>query len=136
VPGRYEEMKFSHRLRKLRKENNLTQKDLAEQINVDRATIAGYETKGKEPAYDKLEKLANYFNVSIDYLLGRSDIKTPEEHLQKLFKDDPELVEILEDFKNDKDRLMTFKELRKLDNESLKEILNIIKSFEKIHGNN
>jgi len=129
-------MKFSHRLRKLRKENNLTQKDLAEQINVDRATIAGYETKGKEPAYDKLEKLANYFNVSIDYLLGRSDIKTPEEHLQKLFKDDPELVEILEDFKNDKDRLMTFKELRKLDNESLKEILNIIKSFEKIHGNN
>lgn len=48
-------MKFLQRLCKLRKENNLTQKELTKHMGIDRATIAGYETKCKEPAYEKLK---------------------------------------------------------------------------------
>ncbi|WP_035571563.1 helix-turn-helix domain-containing protein [Halonatronum saccharophilum] len=66
---------FKERIRKLRKENKLTQQQLADKIGVGRATIAGYETKGKEPGYDTLSKLAEIFNVSVDYLLGRTDNK-------------------------------------------------------------
>lgn len=68
-------MIFGERLKLLRNERNLTQEDIAEILNVGRPTIAGYETKGKEPNYDTLKKLADFFNVSIDYLLGRTDEK-------------------------------------------------------------
>lgn len=63
---------FGEKVKKLRVQKNLTQSQLAEVLSVGRSTIAGYETKGKQPDYDKLEKLATYFNVSIDYLLGYS----------------------------------------------------------------
>lgn len=64
--------KFGDIAKKLRLQNNLTQDQLAQVLSVGRPTIAGYETKGKQPDYDKLVKLANYFNVSIDYLLGNT----------------------------------------------------------------
>ncbi|GAA0788022.1 helix-turn-helix domain-containing protein [Hathewaya limosa] len=77
-------MTFGNKLKLLREHNNLTQQDLAEILKVGRPTIAGYETKGKQPDYDKLIILSNYFNVSIDYLLGKTDIKeTAEKILEK-----------------------------------------------------
>ncbi|WP_018249756.1 helix-turn-helix domain-containing protein [Orenia marismortui] len=86
---------FKKRIRQLRKENKLTQQQLADKIGVGRATIAGYETKGKEPGYDTLTKLAEIFDVSVDYLLGRTDIKkavpsSPKipDDVQKLLSDE------------------------------------------------
>lgn len=66
---------FGQRLKKLREERGLTQQDVADILNVGRPTIAGYETKGKQPDYDKLKILANYFDVSVDYLIGNTDIR-------------------------------------------------------------
>ena len=60
---------FAARLKKLRNTRNVTQQDLADYLNVTRPTIAGYETKGKEPNYNTLSMIASYFDVSIDYLL-------------------------------------------------------------------
>ncbi|WP_427339585.1 helix-turn-helix domain-containing protein [Caloranaerobacter sp. DY30410] len=74
-------MTFAERLKLLREEKGLTQQDIANILDVGRATIAGYETKGKQPDYEKLKKLADFFNVSIDYLLGRTDIRNPEKEL-------------------------------------------------------
>lgn len=62
-------MGFADKLKNLRKENNLTQKDVAERLNVSRSTIAGYETKQRQPSYEKLLVLSNIFHVTIDYLL-------------------------------------------------------------------
>jgi transcriptional regulator with XRE-family HTH domain len=70
-------MNFAERLKALRIEHKVTQQQLAQLLGIGRPTIAGYETKGKQPDYDKLIELAEYFNVSIDYLLGRSAIRTP-----------------------------------------------------------
>ncbi|AKL96307.1 transcriptional regulator [Clostridium aceticum] len=67
-------MNFSHRLKQLRKEKKITQEDLANQLNKTRSTVAGYETERKEPDYDTLKKIAEFFDVSTDYLLGHSDI--------------------------------------------------------------
>jgi len=72
-------MNFSERLKILRVEKNLTQKDLAVIINKSRPTVAAYETNSRLPDADTLEKIARYFDVTIDYLLGKSDIKSIEE---------------------------------------------------------
>lgn len=66
-------MKFGETLKNLRDIKGITQKDLAKYLGVSRATIAGYETKNHQPDYEKLEKLARYFEVSIDYLLTGDD---------------------------------------------------------------
>ena len=64
---------FSERLRRLRMEKGITQKELADRLHISRSTIAGYESLGKEPDGEKLCALADFFGVSVDYLLGVTD---------------------------------------------------------------
>ena len=63
---------FSNRLIALRKERGLTQAELAKATHLQRSTLSGYETEGKEPNFETLCALAEYFNVTTDYLLGIS----------------------------------------------------------------
>lgn len=61
------------RLKELRKQRNITQLKLAMDLNMNQNTISRYENGEREAGYSELIKIADYFNVSIDYLLGRSD---------------------------------------------------------------
>ena len=61
------------RLRELRLKKNLTQKELADILDVDRTAIAKYETGASGAKSEVLKKIADYFGVSVDYLLERSD---------------------------------------------------------------
>ncbi len=70
-------MDFGSRIKQLRIKKNITQQDLADLLGVGRPTVAGYETKNKQPDYDKLVKIASFFNVTVDYLLGLTDNFTP-----------------------------------------------------------
>lgn len=70
---------FSSRLISLRKERQMTQSDLAKAIKRTRSTVSGYETEDKEPDYELLCSLANFFGVSTDYLLGLDDCRTHSE---------------------------------------------------------
>lgn len=63
------------RLKLLRKEKNLTQLKLALDLNMSQNTISRYETGEREAGYAELIKIADYFDVSIDYLLERTDKK-------------------------------------------------------------
>jgi len=63
------------RLKKLRLEKNLTQEELGKIFNVSHATINRYEKGVHQPDSSTINKLAEFFNVSTDYLLGRSDIR-------------------------------------------------------------
>lgn len=65
-------MGFSAMLKQLREERHLSQKDVADYLGVTRQAIASYELAKREPDYEVLRKLADYFGVSVDYLLGRS----------------------------------------------------------------
>lgn len=62
-------MAFDKKLKALRLENKMTQEYVANRLNVARSTIAGYETKNRQPSHEKLTCLANLFHVSVDYLL-------------------------------------------------------------------
>lgn len=66
-------MDFSAILKDLRESQGVTQDEMAKYLKVSRSTIAGYETKRRQPDYDKLVKISKYFNVSIDYLLSQDD---------------------------------------------------------------
>lgn len=67
---------FSERLRQLRKDRGVNQQELAEAIGITKSAIAMYEQGRREPGFEIQEKLADYFNVDIDFLLGRSDRTT------------------------------------------------------------
>lgn len=69
--------KFPDRLKKLREEKNLTQEQLGKLINSTDVTISRYEKGLREPDLDTLEQLANIFDVSVDYLLGLTNMKRP-----------------------------------------------------------
>ena len=61
------------RLKELRKKKGLSQLRLATELNTTQNTISRYETGEREPGIDELIKIADYFNVSVDYLLERTD---------------------------------------------------------------
>ncbi len=64
------------RLRQLRESKNLTQLRLAMELNVSQETISGYEIGKAVPPAEMLVKLADALDTSVDYLLGRTDIKS------------------------------------------------------------
>ena len=68
-----EKLTFGERLKKLRLERNLTQEALAEKLQIVKSTIAKYEKNTREPEFEILIKIADFFNTSTDYLLGRTD---------------------------------------------------------------
>ncbi len=61
------------RLKKLRKKKNISQLKLALDLNMNQNTISRYENVEREADYETLIKFADYFHVSLDYLLGRTD---------------------------------------------------------------
>ncbi|MBR1739215.1 MAG: helix-turn-helix transcriptional regulator [Ruminococcus sp.] len=63
------------RLKELRKKKGISQQRLAMELNVNQNTISRYETGEREADYKTLIMIADYFNVSIDYLLERTDEK-------------------------------------------------------------
>jgi transcriptional regulator with XRE-family HTH domain len=79
------------RLTQLRKAKKMTQQQIADKLHISRGTYAQYEIDRRIPEYTTLENMANYFDVSIDYLVGRTDDK-------KIKKKDPaeQLIEYLE----------------------------------------
>ena len=61
------------RLREIRKSKNISQLKLALDLNMSQYSISRYETGKREPSLNDLKKISDYFNVSIDYLLERTD---------------------------------------------------------------
>lgn len=90
-------MELGTRLRYLREENNLSQKELASRLRISNVTLSQYETGARRPDIETLKNIASYFNVSMDYLVGSSSIKSADskrEH-DELLEGFPEGVQIL-----------------------------------------
>lgn len=64
---------FGKRLRDLRKEQHLSQEELAKRLNISRSSIGMFEQGRREPDFEMQETLADFFNVNMDYLFGRND---------------------------------------------------------------
>ena len=68
---------YQQKLRDLRDDRDLKQKDLAELLQVHQTTYSDYELGALNIPIVVLHKLADFYGVSVDYLLGRTNIKTP-----------------------------------------------------------
>ncbi|MBP2071378.1 helix-turn-helix transcriptional regulator [Thermoanaerobacterium saccharolyticum] len=64
---------FGKRIKELRKKKGLTQKSLASYLGISDRAIGYYENEQRTPPPDILQKIADFFDVSVDYLLGRTD---------------------------------------------------------------
>lgn len=84
---------FSQVLVKLRKENALSQKALAEKIGVSQQTVGSWETMRTEPDQRSLKLLADYFNVSLDYLLGQPIQNSILKNRLRLLRQEKELTQ-------------------------------------------
>ncbi|NMS90688.1 helix-turn-helix transcriptional regulator [Clostridioides difficile] len=93
-------MDISEKILKLRKSNNLSQENLAEQLNVSRQSISKWETGQSIPETEKLITLSEIFNVTIDYLLKPSEIDEISIRTEMLEKQQQQLVK--KERKNDK----------------------------------
>ncbi|SDC03212.1 DNA-binding transcriptional regulator, XRE-family HTH domain [Paenibacillus sp. UNCCL117] len=92
---------IGNRIAALREKQGMTQEDLSLKLDISRASLSHYEKNRREPDYDTLVNIANFFKVSIDYLLGRTE--DPEMVLDtevRLFVDSLELSDerILQNF--------------------------------------
>ncbi len=65
--------KFHLRLRELRMSRKISQQKLSEQLGISKSSINMYERGEREPGLDLLEAIADFFNVDLDYLTGKSD---------------------------------------------------------------
>ena len=64
---------FKERLKELRVERKLSQEDLAKELNVSQRSISSWETGFRQPDFETLERIAKFFDVTADYLLGLGD---------------------------------------------------------------
>lgn len=68
---------FGERLKALRKEKNMSQADLGKVLELSCTAISQYESETRFPDYETLIKICKYFDISLDYLFGQINTKTP-----------------------------------------------------------
>ena len=78
--------KFEERLKTLRASKDMSQMELAKQLKISKSSINMYERGEREPGIETLEAIADFFNVDLDYLLGKSDFANRHEWLSSLDK--------------------------------------------------
>lgn len=71
-------MKYNQRLRDLREDKDLTQKEVAEYLNTSQSYYAQYENDKRQIPFDRVIELAKYYDVSIDYIAGLTNSKKKE----------------------------------------------------------
>ena len=87
---------MNNRIKDLREDRDMRQSDLAAATGIDQRTISNYETGKTSPDAYALIKLADFFNVSVDYLLGRtnSDLTTEQKRIRAIEKIQQELEDL------------------------------------------
>ncbi|MBS3885582.1 MAG: helix-turn-helix transcriptional regulator [Dethiobacter sp.] len=104
---------LARRLEESRIEKKMTKKEVADALQIDQSTYGKYELGKREPDAATLLKLADLFEVSVDYILGRTDIKTPVETIAAHHDGEDWTDEELEDIENFKEFVRMRREQKK-----------------------
>ena len=123
-------MKFKDRLRELRTSRGLTQDDFAKATGLTRSAVSMYESGKREPNFEILEMIADFFNVDMNYLLGKNENST--------YYLNPETARLAQELHDNPEYKAMFDATRGLSPEAVKEVMNFIK-FQKAKeggGNN
>ncbi|MDK2812736.1 MAG: hypothetical protein PWQ78_946 [Petrotoga sp.] len=123
------------RIKQLRLENNLTQEEFGKIFGIVKSTVSMYESNKSTPDDELKKKIAEYFNVSLDWLMGVSDIRNPADEITEAVEDDPELLEFWNELKQREDLKLLFKQTKKLSPKDIKQVIRIIKAIEEEESN-
>jgi len=117
------------RLRKLRKEKGLLQKELAKKLDLSQQTISLYESNNREPDSRIVKKIANFFDVSIDYLYENTDERSPADKIKKALTDDPELQDAWEQISKRDSLKLLFKQSKNMTDKDIKQMIRIMNAI-------
>lgn len=121
---------FGERLKSEREKRKLSQQELASRLNISQSSIAYYEKNRKQPPHPTLIKIANHFDVSIDYLLGETDNPSTTNDVSI----DPEWVKLHDEIKQKGAELEATALLRtasKMTADQLRDILKVLNMIDK-----
>ena len=116
-------MDFKERLKELRSTRNISQATLADRLGMSKSTIGMYETGAITPSLEALNAIADYFNVSISYLVGEEDIS--------MYFFDPEVAEMAQELHDRPEMKVMFDAGRKLDKEDIEAVTILIEKLSK-----
>lgn len=119
-------MLFSERLRELRQNKGLSQSQLADALNISKSAISMYELGKREPDLETLEGIADFFNVDINYLIGKED--------GSMYYLDPEAAEIAQEVQKRPELKILFDASRKVSADDLELVINMIDRLKKNEG--
>lgn len=111
-------MGFAERLRLLRKQRDLSQQQLADRLGVSNSTISMYERGEREPDFEMLELIGDFFNVDTNYLLGKESGST--------YYLDPEVAEMAQELYERPEMRVLFDASRNATKEDIEQVAIIL----------
>lgn len=129
-------MKFGDRLKSLRMMNNLSQTDFGKILNKSANNISQYETGKREPDLETLKIISDYFKVSLDYLLGKTNDPTPIRDVYQDLHDEHDYNKELDAFLSDDEMTSMFYDYKNWTEEEKRNLLNILKGQEALRQMN
>lgn len=114
-------MEFMNVLKNLRNKKEISQVELAKDLGLSAGTIGMYESGKRKPSFEALESIADYFNVSIDYLVGKESGST--------YYLDPEVAGIAQELYDRPELKTLFDTTRKVSKEDIEMVSNLIMKF-------
>lgn len=112
-----------------RNNKKISQRELGDYIGVSQQTIGSWEIGRTQPDQESLKQLAQFFNVSLDYLMGKSDIRNPS-FVENSISHDKELAEFWDRMKERENLKILFKQTKDMSENDVAVILRIIKAIE------
>jgi len=116
-------MNFSERLKQLRLKRKLSQQELADRLGIANSTVSMYERGERKPDLEMLELIGDFFNVDIDYLLGKESGST--------YYLDPEVAEMAQELHDRPEMKILFDASRKLSKEDVEMFTALIEKMSK-----
>lgn len=123
---------FKDRLKELRTAKGLSQRALADQIHISSSSIGMYESGQRQPDFETLETIADYFNVDIDFLLGRKDttmryVEVRPDGQPSEYYQDATVRKISEAMRTNPDARIIFDAVSDMEPEDIRAIANLVK---------
>ena len=125
---------FKNVFKALRESRKLTQSEIAKRLGISRSTIGMYETGAREPDYETLEAIADFFNVDIDYLLGRTNKTTVLPNAPTGYYFDAETAQMAQELFENKDLRVLFSAARTAKAEDLRTTYDMLMALKRKEG--
>ena len=122
-------MSFGKKLRLLREEKKLSQIELSKKLNITNQALSQYELGKRMPDAEMILKMANFFSVSVDYLLDRTDERITVDKIKAIIASDPDFARVLDKLSTRKELQELFKIAKDLPPEKVKQCIRIIRAM-------